>query len=99
MSQKTDLSLLKKIDTLIEKLDVVAMVIASKPNGEQVTNLLKNKTQKEQIRILREYNLPTEIIALMIGTTLGTVTHSSFFSSFSLLALVIGSVCANNKKR
>jgi ABC-type enterobactin transport system permease subunit len=71
MSQKPD-PLLRKLDVLVEKLDVLTMMIASKPNSEQVNNLLKEKSQKEQIRILKEYNFPTEIIALMIGTTLGT---------------------------
>ena len=71
MSQQPD-PLLKKLDALAEKIDVLTMVLAAKPNSEQVNNLLKEKSQKEQIRILKEYNFPTEAIALIIGTTLGT---------------------------
>jgi hypothetical protein len=71
MSQKAD-PLLRKLDVLAEKLDVLTMVLAAKPNSDQLNNLLKDKNQKEQIRILREYNFPTEAIGLIIGTTLGT---------------------------
>jgi hypothetical protein len=48
------------------------MVLAAKPNSEQVNNQLKDKKQKDQIRILKEFNLPCEVIALMIGTTYNT---------------------------
>jgi hypothetical protein len=71
MSKKPD-PLLMKLDTLIEKLNVLTMLLATKPNNEKLKGLLKNRNQKEQIRILKEYNFPTEIIALMIGTTLNT---------------------------
>jgi hypothetical protein len=71
MSQQSD-PLLKKLDLLAEKIDVLTMVLAAKPNSEQLNNLLRNKKQKEQIRILKEFNLPVEAIALIIGTTLNS---------------------------
>lgn len=71
MSQKAD-PLIVKLDALIEKINVLTMLLATKPINEKIKGLLKNKNQKEQIRILKEYNFPTEIIALMIGTTLNT---------------------------
>lgn len=65
--------LLKKLDVLTEKIDTLAMVVACKPNGEQIDRLFKNKSQKEQIRILKEWNFPNEITAFIIGTTPETV--------------------------
>lgn len=72
MSEKPD-PLLKKMDVLAEKIDTLAMVIACKPNGGQIDKLFKDKNQKEQIRILREWNFPNEIIALIVGTNPETV--------------------------
>lgn len=71
MSKNED-PLLRKLDVLAEKIDVLTMVLAAKPNSDQLNSLLKEKSQKEQIRILKEYNFPTEAIGLIIGTTLGT---------------------------
>jgi len=68
-----DTELLKKLDVLAEKMDILTMLIASKPNGEQIKKLFKGKNQKEQIRLLKEWNFPNEISALMIGTTPETV--------------------------
>jgi|GEM_PF-1194883 len=72
MSQKSD-PILKKLDILAEKLDVLTMLIAAKPNGEQVINLLKEKSLRDQIRILKEFGFPPREMALLIGTTLNTV--------------------------
>ena len=72
MSQKQD-PILRKLDILAEKLDALTMILAAKPNSEQVNNLLKEKSQKEQIRILREFGFPPREMALMIGTTLNNL--------------------------
>jgi len=72
MSRESD-PILKKLDVLADKIDTLAMVIACKPNGEQINRLFKEKSQKEQIRILREWNLPNEIVAFIIGTNPETV--------------------------
>jgi hypothetical protein len=68
MSKKPD-PILEKLDVLSKKIDMLAMVVACKPNGEQFNDLLKNKNLKKQIRILREWNFSNEIIASMVGTT------------------------------
>jgi hypothetical protein len=78
MSKETD-QIVEKLNDLIKKIDILAMVVASKPNGEQISRLMKEKgqkeekSQKEQIRTLKDFNFPNEIIALMIGTTSETV--------------------------
>ncbi len=72
MSQKSD-RLAKKLDLLAEKLDVLTMLLAAKPNSEQVNALLKDKNQKEQVRILKEFGFPPREMALLIGTTLNNV--------------------------
>lgn len=72
MSEKSD-PILKKLDVLAEKIDTLSMTIACKPNGAQINKLFENKSQKEQIRILREWDLPNEIVAFMIGTNPETV--------------------------
>jgi len=77
MSGESD-PIVKKLNDLTRKIDVLTMVMASKPNGEQISRLMKEKSQKEksqkeQIRILKEFDFPNEIIALMIGTTPETV--------------------------
>ena len=72
MSKEFD-PILKKLDVLAEKIDALTRVIACKPNGEQINRLFKDKSQKEQIRILREWNLPNEIVAFIIGTNPETV--------------------------
>jgi hypothetical protein len=64
---------LKKLDILAERISTLTMVIASKPNGEQLNKLFGKKSQKEQIRILKEWDFPNEIAALIIGTTPETV--------------------------
>ena len=84
MSQPND-ELSKKLDLLTEKIEILTMVLATKPNSEQINSQLRNKTQKEQIRILREFNLSPEVIALIIGTTLNSarVTISEMKSAKS----------------
>lgn len=72
MSEKSD-PILRKLNALVERIDTLAMVLACKPNGEQINRLFKNKSQKEQIRILKDWNFPNEIAALIIGTTPETV--------------------------
>jgi len=72
MSKQED-PLLKKLDLLAEKLDVLTMLLAAKPNSEQVTYLLKDKNQKEQVRILKEFGFPPREMALLIGTTLNNL--------------------------
>jgi hypothetical protein len=72
LKEESDL-IAKKLDIMARKIDLLTMVIACKPNGEQINKLFKNKSQKEQIRILREWNLPNEIAAFIIGTTPETV--------------------------
>jgi hypothetical protein len=72
MSEKSD-PILNKLDFLAKKMDTLAMIIACKPNGDQISRLLKNKSQKEQIRTLKEWNFPNKITALIIGTTPETV--------------------------
>jgi len=61
--------LLKK---LAEKIDILAIVTASLANQHQKT--LEGKTQTEQIQILSKRKLPKEAIALIVGTTVETVS-------------------------
>jgi len=66
MSKKED-PLLKKLDLLAEKLNILTTVILLK---EHTKKILEGKnTQKEQIQTLRKWKLPNEIIALIIDTT------------------------------
>jgi hypothetical protein len=70
--------IIERLNDLTKKIDILAMVLASKPNGEQISKLLREKgnkemSQKKQIRTLKEFDFPNEIIALMIGTTTETV--------------------------
>ena len=64
--------LLKKVGTLIQKIDVLAIVTANLASQHQ--KALEGKTQTEQIRILSKRRLPKEAIALIVGTTLETVS-------------------------
>jgi len=72
MSEESN-PIVEKLNDLTKKIDILAMVVASKPNGDQISRLMKEKSQKEQIHTLKEFDFPNEIIALMIGTTPETV--------------------------
>ena len=58
--------LLKKLDILAEKVDVLTKVAAISIQGEK---LFEGKMQKERIEILAKRKLPRDIIALIVGTT------------------------------
>ncbi len=69
-TDKTELP--KKLDALIEKVDILAIVTANLANQHQ--KILEGKTQTEQIQILSKRRLPKEAIALIVGTTVETVS-------------------------
>ena len=62
--------LLKKLDTLAEKIDVLTKVTAISVQKEK----LLEKKQKEQIKMLNKLGLSPSLIALVIGTTSNTVS-------------------------
>lgn len=64
--------LLRKLDVLAEKVDILSIVTANLANQHQ--KALEGKTQTEQIQILSKRKLPKEAIALIVGTTLETVS-------------------------
>jgi len=64
--------LLKKLGVLAEKIDILAIVTANLANQHQ--KALEGKTQTEQIQILSKRKLPKEAIALIVGTTVETVS-------------------------
>lgn len=64
--------LLGKLDVLAEKIDILTIVTANLANQHQ--KALEGKTQTEQIQILSKRKLPKEAIALIVGTTLETVS-------------------------
>jgi hypothetical protein len=68
MSKEFD-PILKKMNVLAEKIDVLTKVIACKPNSEQINGLLKKKSLIKQIHILKEWGFSNEIMASIIGTT------------------------------
>jgi hypothetical protein len=61
--------ILKRMDVLAGKIDILTKVIACKPNSEQINELLKKKSLTKQINILRQWDFSDEIMASMIGTT------------------------------
>lgn len=63
--------LLKKLDELSQKIDVLTTVIAI---GIQKEKLLEGKIQKDQIIELDKLGLSRNIIALIVGTTPLTVS-------------------------
>jgi hypothetical protein len=63
--------LLKRLDTLNKNIEILGKIIAVNV-GKEV--LFKEKKQKEQIAFLSKLGLPRNIIASMLGTTLGTVS-------------------------
>lgn len=64
--------LLRKLDVLTQKVDILAIVTANLANQHQ--KALEGKTQTEQIQFLSKRKLPKEAIALLVGTTLETVS-------------------------
>ena len=69
---KESKELLKKLDVLAQKIDILTMVTAISMEREK---LLKGKTQKEQIESLVKMGLEERnIIALIVGTTPQTVS-------------------------
>ena len=62
-------ALLKKLDTLAKKIDILTKVAAISVQKEK---LLKRK-QKEQIEILDKLGFSPSLIALVLGTTSNTV--------------------------
>ena len=68
---KESKELLKKLDILAEKLDILTTVTAVSMQQEK---LFKGKTQKEQIKLLAKMGLDRNVIALMVGTTPLTVS-------------------------
>ncbi len=64
--------LLGKLDVLAGKIDTLTIVTANLANQHQ--KALEGKTQTEQIQILSKRKLPKEAIALIVGTTLETVS-------------------------
>jgi CRP-like cAMP-binding protein len=64
--------ILRKLDVLAQKTDILAIVTANLANQHQ--KALEGKTQTEQIQILSKRKLPKEAIALIVGTTLETVS-------------------------
>ena len=71
MSDK-ETEILRKPDVLAQKTDILAIVTANLANQHQ--KALEGKTQTEQIQILSKRKLPKEAIALIVGTTLETVS-------------------------
>jgi hypothetical protein len=61
--------ILEKLDILTKRINALTLVIACKPNSEQINELLKKKSLTEQIRILKEWDFSNEIMASIIGTT------------------------------
>ena len=68
---KEERKLLEKLDTLAEKIDILAIITAL---GIQKEKFFKNKTQKEQIEFLASMGLNRNLIALIVGTTPLTVS-------------------------
>lgn len=68
---KESKELLKKLDVLAEKIDILVTVTAVSMQKEK---LFRKKKQKEQIKILAKLGLPRNLIALMVGTTPLTVS-------------------------
>ena len=61
--------LLKKLDTLAKKIDILTKVTAISVQREK----LLEKKQKEQIKMLNKLGFSPSLIALVIGTTPNTV--------------------------
>jgi len=70
MTKELD-KLLKKLEILGEKLDILTKVTAISIQKEK---FFKDRTQKEQIEFLANIGLDRNIIALIVGTTPLTVS-------------------------
>lgn len=68
---KESKELLKKLDILSNKIDVLTMVTAISMQREK---LFEGKMQKEQIELLAKMGLTRNIVALMVGTTPLTIS-------------------------
>lgn len=62
---------MKRLDELNKKLDTLIKVVAISARMETI---LKEKSKKDQIRILSRLGLSRDIIALILGTTPLTVS-------------------------
>ncbi len=62
---KSDTELIQRIDKLDKKLETLIKLVAITSNMET----LKEKPQKEQIRLLSILGLSRNLIALLVGTT------------------------------
>jgi len=67
----TSNELLEKLDTLIEKIELLTIVTTI---GIQKEKLLKGKNKTERIEILVKLGLSNDVIALIVGTTSSTVS-------------------------
>lgn len=68
---KESKELLKKLDVLTEKIDILTTVTAISMQREE---LFEGKTKKEQIKNLAKMGLPRNIIALIVRTSPLTVS-------------------------
>lgn len=66
MSKDIQKQTLKKLDVLAKKIDLLTKVVAV---SSHTRTAFKDKTKREQIKILSELELSRGIIALMVGTT------------------------------
>lgn len=67
---KESKELLKKLDVLAKKIDILTKVTAINVQKER---LLEGKKQREQIEILDKLGFSPSLIALVLGTTPNTV--------------------------
>ena len=63
--------LIKRLDELGEKMDTLIQVMAV---SSKIETILKDKTKTQQIETLSELGFPKDTIALLVNTTLGTVS-------------------------
>ena len=68
LSDNTDT--LKKLDILASKIDMLTKVVAVSSN---IQTAFKDKSKREQVKILSELELPRGIIALMVGISSDSV--------------------------
>lgn len=66
-----DSKILKKLDTLAKKIDILTKVTAINIQREK---FIEGKTQKEQINALHKAGFSPSLIALMLATTPNTVS-------------------------
>lgn len=63
--------IIEKLDELSAKVDTLVQIIAISP---KIETILKDKTKTQQIETLSELGFPKDAIALIVDTTLGTVS-------------------------